>query len=315
MNMSHVMRMGGVCILYGATAMFGLFLDAVSGVAVTVWLPTGIALVALVLYGLRLWPGIAVAAFFVSLWSGAPVLAAGGIALGNTLEAVLGAVLLTRVVRFHPALDRLQDVLGLVVLAAGVSTLVGAIIAVSSGPLSGVIPAAAAVEAGRTWWLGHALGDLVVAPLLFVWSGRGRMALSRRWIAEAIVLLGAVSALSLAVLGVLALALPLPPYLVFPALIWVALQLGLPGAVTALAFTSAGAIWGTAQGLGPCARPTRHESLISLQAFMSVVTVTLLAFAAAIAERRQAEAAVHEQRERWRVTLSSIGDAVLATDS
>jgi PAS domain-containing protein len=45
------------------------------------------------------------------------------------------------------------------------------------------------------------------------------------------------------------------------------------------------------------------------------VTVTLLAFAAAIAERRQAEAAVHEQRERWRVTLSSIGDAVLATDS
>jgi integral membrane sensor domain MASE1 len=150
MNMSHVMRMGGVCILYGATAMFGLFLDAVSGVAVTVWLPTGIALVALVLYGLRLWPGIAVAAFFVSLWSGAPVLAAGGIALGNTLEAVLGAVLLTRVVRFHPALDRLQDVLGLVVLAAGVSTLVGAIIAVSSGRLSGVIPAAAAVEAGRT---------------------------------------------------------------------------------------------------------------------------------------------------------------------
>jgi hypothetical protein len=74
-------------------------------------------------------------------------------------------------------------------------------------------------------------------------------------------------------------------------------------------------MWGTAEGFGPFARPTLHESLISRQAFMSVVTVTVLTLAAVIAERRQAEATVHEQRERLRVTLSSIGNAVLATDS
>jgi PAS domain S-box-containing protein len=315
MSMPDVVRLGGVCILYGATALFGLSLDAVSGVAAAVWLPAGIALVELVLYGLRLWPGIAAAAFLANLWVGAPILVASGIALGHTLEAALGAVLLTRVVRFHPALDRLQDVLRLVVLAAGVSTLIGAIIAVGSGWLGGVIPAAAAIEAGRTWWFGHALGDLLVAPLLFVWSGPVRMVLPRRWIAEAVVLLGVVGALSLVVFGDLTTALPLPTYLIFPALVWVALQLGPPGAVMALAFASAGAMWGTAQELGPFARPTLDESLVSLQAFMSIVTVTILACAAAVAEHRQAEAAVHEQRERLRVTLSSIGDAVLATDS
>src|SRR5215470_6354333 len=191
MSLPDIMRMGVVCVLYFATATFGLSLDAVSGFATAVWPPTGIALAALVLYGYRLWPGIAVGAFLVNFFAGAPVLAAGGMALGNTLEAVLGTVLLTRVVGFRPALDRLQDVLGLVVLAAGVSTLVSATIGVTSGWLVGVIPAALYRQTWHTWWLGNALGDLVVAPLLFVWSGRGRAALPWRWIAEALVLLGA----------------------------------------------------------------------------------------------------------------------------
>ena len=47
------------------------------------------ALAALVLYGYRLWPGIALGAFLVNLSAGAPVLVAGGMALGNTLEALL----------------------------------------------------------------------------------------------------------------------------------------------------------------------------------------------------------------------------------
>ena len=88
--------------------------------------PTGIALVVLVLYGTRLWPGIAGGAFLVNWLAGAPVLVACGMALGNTLEALIATVLLTRVVGFHPSLDRLRDVLGVIVLAAGLSTLVSA---------------------------------------------------------------------------------------------------------------------------------------------------------------------------------------------
>jgi PAS domain S-box-containing protein len=51
-----------------------------------------------------------------------------------------------------------------------------------------------------------------------------------------------------------------------------------------------------------------------LQAFLSIVPVTILVLAALVAERRRAEAAEREQRERFEVTLSSIGDAVIATD-
>ena len=315
MNISDVVRMGGVGVLYFATGKFGLSLDAVSGVAVAVWPPTGIALVALVLYGYYLWPSIALAAFLVNLSVGVPVLVAGGMALGNTLEAVLGAVLLTRVVKFRPSLERLQDVLGLIVLAAGFSTLVSATIGVTSGWLGGVIPASMYGKVWRTWWLGDALSDLVVAPFLFVWSRHDRVVLPRRWSAETIVLLVAVGVLIFAVFGVLPPTLTLPRYLVFPSLIWVALWLGPRGAATATALVLVIAIWGTAQGFGPFAGPTLHEGLLRLQGFMSVVAGTILVLGAVTAERQRAEAAVHEQRERLHVTLSSIGDAVMATDS
>ena len=116
----RLVRMGVLCVIYVSTAVLGLSLDAVHGIATVVWPPTGIALAALTLYGTRLWPGITLAALLVNIWIGAPVFVAGGIAVGNTLEALLGAFLLRRVVGFRPAMDRLRDVLGLVILAAGV---------------------------------------------------------------------------------------------------------------------------------------------------------------------------------------------------
>ncbi|HEY7493964.1 MAG TPA: PAS domain S-box protein, partial [Candidatus Tectomicrobia bacterium] len=92
-------------------------------------------------------------------------------------------------------------------------------------------------------------------------------------------------------------------------------RLGPHGAVTALALVSASAFWGTARGFGPFAGVTLHESFLGLQSFMSLAAGTILIVAAAIAECRQAEAEAHEQHERLHVTLASIGDAVMATDS
>src|SRR4030095_2743630 len=176
MRWSDGLRMGVLGVLYVATGKLGLALDAVHGFAAAVWPPSGIALVALVLYGARLWPSIAVGAFLVNWSAGAPVLVAWGMALGNTLEALVGTMLLTRVVQVRPTLDRVRDVWGVIVLAAGLSTLISATVGVTSGWLGGVIPAALYGKAWGTWWTGEALGVLVVAPLLFVWSecGRGR---------------------------------------------------------------------------------------------------------------------------------------------
>ena len=315
MRTLDVVRIVALCVCYVATAKFGLSLDAVHSVATAVWPPTGIALVALVLGGCHLWPGITCGAFLVNLWAGAPVPVACGIALGNTLEALVGTLLLQRLVGFSPALGRLRDVLGLVVLAAVLSTLVSATVGVTSGWLGGLIPAATFGKAWRTWWLGDAMGNLVVAPLLFVWSGHRRFSRPRLWIAEAVAVCMAVGALSLLVFGGMAPNLIDSPYILFPALIWAAVRLGPQGAITTMGLVSAIAVWGTIRGFGPFAGQSLHESLLALQAFLSIVAVTTLVLAAVVAERQKADAVAQEQRERLAVTLFSIGDAVIATDT
>src|SRR5438552_3385118 len=90
----------GCALLFAAyfvTARLGLLLGAVVGFATLVWPPTGIALAALRLYGLALWPGVFAGALGVNLAVGAPLPVALGIAAGNTLEALAGTWLLTRI--------------------------------------------------------------------------------------------------------------------------------------------------------------------------------------------------------------------------
>jgi PAS domain S-box-containing protein len=317
---SALRGMGLLSVIYVGTAVLGLSLDAVSGIATVVWPPTGIALAILTLYGARLWPGIALGALLANIWAGAPAVAASGIAVGNTLEALLGAFLLRRVVGFRPALDRLQDILGLVILAAGLSSLVSATIGVTSGWWGDVIPSASYGKAWWTWWLGDAMGALIVAPLVFVWSTWPRRCVPHMRLLEVGVLLLAVVAVSLIVFGGLWTAPGLEvSYLVFPVLTWAALRFGPSGVAGALSLVSVVAIAGTAQGLGPFMRETMHASLLCLQAFLGIVTVTSLVLAAAVAERKRAEAQqarlYHEAQEARATAEESLAllDTLLAT--
>jgi integral membrane sensor domain MASE1 len=80
--------------LYIGTAKLGIELPVARGVVTPVWAPTGIALAALVLFGPALWPAVALGALVANVTSGASLPVAAFIAVGNTLEAVVGALLL-----------------------------------------------------------------------------------------------------------------------------------------------------------------------------------------------------------------------------
>src|SRR5690349_9444280 len=100
-------RMSAIAALYILSARIGLTLDAVGGFATVVWAPTGIALAALLLFGPVVFPGVLVGAVVANLLTGAPMLTATGIGIGNTLEAVVGAWGLRRISHFRSDLDRL----------------------------------------------------------------------------------------------------------------------------------------------------------------------------------------------------------------
>jgi PAS domain S-box-containing protein len=185
----------------------------------------------------------------------------------------------------------LQDVGALVIHAALLSTLVSATVGVICGWWGGLIPTAQFGQAWWTWWLGDLLADLLVAPLVLLWSRPPPLRLTYRTVAELLAGLIALGGICLLVFANLrGFSSTGASYLFFPLLIWTALRYGPPGAALASAVVSLVMIWGTAQGWGPFVRDTLRESLLLVQAFMGIAAMTSLLLAAMVAERRRAEA-------------------------
>src|SRR5260221_14769946 len=92
----YVLLLFGICIVYTIAGKLGLQLAFFNASATAVWAPTGIALAVLLLFGFRVWPAIFVGAFIVNLTTQGGIGTSLGIALGNTLEGIVGAYLVVR---------------------------------------------------------------------------------------------------------------------------------------------------------------------------------------------------------------------------
>ena len=289
-----VVQIVALTTVYVLAARLGLAMDAVSGFATLVWPPTGIALAALILRGFKLWPGITIGALVANLMTGAPLLTALGIATGNTLEAVLGAWLLSRLDEFHPRLERLRDVLAFIGFAALLAPIVSATIGVASLYFGGIVSRETIRVTWYAWWLGDAMGALLVAPPLMVWAAGPRPVVTTRRALEAGALAITLVAMGWLIFSTPATGLPRRPvaYQFFPVLGWAALRFGQRGAVTATFAASAIAIWGTALGLGPFVQPELYRGLFAVQTFMAVAATSFMVLGASIAERESAEAAL-----------------------
>jgi class 3 adenylate cyclase/integral membrane sensor domain MASE1 len=272
---AYAAKVAGLAGAYYGAAKLGLDLAFDTNSVTAVWPPTGIALAALVLWGYRLWPGVALGALLANSWTGIPLYAVLGITLGNTLEALAGAWLLRRVARFRPSLDRVRDVLALVLLAGGVSTAISATIGVGSLRLAGVIAGSEFPSIWRTWWLGDMGGDIVVAAALLVgvthWPFRH---LPGRPLEAALVALLSVGVGTLVFSQSAALT-----FLIFPPLIWATLRFWQPGAAIGTLLLTGIAVAFTANDVGPFSGRSPDERLLLAQTFVGVAGLTALVLA------------------------------------
>src|SRR5881628_281255 len=155
-------------VAYFASGRFGLSLAFANPSASAVWPPTGLALAAAVLVGYRVWPGIFAGAFLVNLSTAGTVATSFGVALGNTLEALVGGWLLNRLGGGRHAFEGVRSISIFVTLVALGSTAISATLGVTSLYLGGFVPNYSATW--LTWWLGDMVSDLIIAPVLMIWS-------------------------------------------------------------------------------------------------------------------------------------------------
>jgi PAS domain S-box-containing protein len=293
--------------LYYVAAKIGLRLAYLHGSVTALWPPVGVGIAALVLYGTRLWPGIFIGDLLVGDYS-SPLGTVLGQTVGNTLEVLVAAVLLRRLIGSSTGLERVGDVFALVA-AAAVGTLISASFGATSLRLGDVIAAHEFEEVWRTWWLSDFSGALVVTPLILTWATRGLRGLSRWDVAEGGALLTAL---------VLLAELPSQrdvPYVVFPVLIWAALRFGPRGAATALVVVSSLTVWNTAHNAGPFVRESITDSLLSSQLFLATAALTSLVLAAVTAERTRADEALRANEERLRSVVQSMAEGLIVRDA
>jgi diguanylate cyclase (GGDEF)-like protein len=283
--------------VYFVAGKLGLKLASVHASATAVWPCTGIALAAFLTLGYRVWPAILAGAFLVNLTTAGSVATSIGIAVGNTLEGVVGCYLVIRFAGGRHAFERAQDIFKFGLLAGMVSTTVAATFGITSLDLSRFADWAMYGSIWCTWWLGDAVGAVVVTPFLLLWKENPRLNWTREQIIElAFLYLGLFSTGWIVFGGRFHSALKNYPleYLCIPFLIWMAFRYGRREAATAICVLSAIATWGTLHGFGPFSRESQNTSLLLLQAFMGITALTTLAFAAEVTEHKRADEYVRQ---------------------
>lgn len=307
-----------VAALYIVAAKAGLSLAGYIEQVTLVWPPTGLALVALLLLGFRVTPGILIGAFIANILTKETFPIATGIAIGNTLEAVTGMYLLKKN-GFSPAFERVRDVLLLVIYAAFFSTMVSATIGVSSLIYGGIGGWDRFGSIWATWWLGDLMGNMVVAPLLLVWLHTRWNKLNPRRLLEGLGLLASIVLVSLIVFRPFGpdrfMGYPLE-YLLFPVIAVVAFRFKQHGTTLATLIISVIAISATISGHGPFMSPGNpQQGLFFLQFFMGITALTSLILAAVIKEREAAETKVEHNEKRFRALIENSSDVISLIDN
>jgi signal transduction histidine kinase len=287
----------GLAAAYYGAAKLGQSLRYTASVS-AIWPPAGVGIAALYLWGLRWWPGVFIAELAVNgeLLVGEHALPLGsliGQQAGNMAEIVVGALLLRRLIGPRAALDR-ADQIGGMLAALGVATAISATVGTASMLLGGVIEESEALHFWRTWWLGDTAGALVVLPLALAWLPEPAVACRRICTWQ-----GALMIATVLGLGSLAFSIGAPvAFTVFPALIWAAFRFGPAGATLSIAIAAGVAIGFTAHEAGPFSTQPIDSRALTTQIFIVVTAVTTLFLSAVVAERERSAAELAQAKRR-----------------
>jgi integral membrane sensor domain MASE1 len=277
-----------IALVYFVAGRLGLIRQLVVGGAVytPIWPPTGIALACLLVLGLRCWTGIALGALLVilSITSIGPTTAVT--VFGNTAAPVCSYLMLRRV-GFRTDMNRLRDGLVLVFLGALTGMLISPTIGVGLLVLTDKLPIQDFGSVWLAWWVGDAMGVLLVTPLLLMlYRMRPPLRLAR-WQEAVALALTAFALVPLATRSDISLL-----FLVYPLLIWTALRFQFMGSMICALFASVMATVAATDAVGPFGRLTHTEVMVKLQAFNGTMALTALLLSAVITEQRNTRSTV-----------------------
>jgi PAS domain S-box-containing protein len=324
----YLAQVAVLALAYAVGARLAFSIQGINPFASSVWPPAGIAMAGLLLFGRKAWPAIVLGTFllnFVNPNEQIFIVWLGGI-IGAILQPIFAVTLLHKF-GFRHSLERLQDVVKLVIIGGIIATQISCTIGAFSIYLSGKIPLGEYWNVRWNWWLGDTMGVLILTPLILIfWQPIRNINYSKQradrkinyliWQGIWLSLLVAVSCLVFDYKSTGSLAKYPLEYLPFPLIIWAAIQFDQRGAVLASFIVSSIAIWGGSHGGGPFIAKAENigQAILFLQAFMAVITITSLLLAATVAERASAENSLRESEIKYRELVQNANSIIVKLD-
>jgi len=278
-----------------------------------IWLPSGMALAAVLVYGARMWAGILIGDLLTGIVFGTPFPVAIFVAIAAVLEALVGARLLPKreSVRSAP-LFGVSQVLRFVLRGAIIAPIASTVVGTGAMYLGGLIKAADLPRAVSVWWTGDVVGILLVMPPVLLVLATGRLPRLRSSLDPLILAL---------TVGVTAVVFFLPglahtsgsalAYLIFPMLGWCAFAFTASLLAATNLLIAIVAVSGTALSLGPFAVTESMTDIWYLQAFVATFATTSLMLRGAIEDRRRSAKRATEVERHFLVAAENGAHVVL----
>lgn len=303
-----------VAFAYFMTAKLGLMLPYKASIVTLVWVPTGIALAAIMRWGNASLAAIYLASVLVNVSSGVPLSASILIGVGNTLAPYFSACILKRF-DFNHRLIHVKDI-WLMILATLIGMLVSATGGVITLYLYGLDSAGKLFATWLAWWAGDTVGILLALPLLLNISKQNikNLLQSKSRFLIWFVLLIAVEFAMYKIFPNSNSQFVLSAFLVVPMLIWAAMHFGIVGASCVVIVITSFSVWMTAQGYGPFYQPDVSQGVLALWVFIVTLVVTMLLISIVQSGRDVAEVALRNNDEKLRAVVEGALDAILTID-
>jgi diguanylate cyclase (GGDEF)-like protein/PAS domain S-box-containing protein len=311
-----VIRMAGLAFFYAVLAKLVLTVSSVNGNVTIFWVPGGLALAALLVWGWKYWPAVFLGAFAVGLMVNDPPAVSLFLAVGNTLETLFAFWLFHKFLGDKLNLRQPRDFFYLALVAAAsavMSAVIGPLTLFMSGDLSWQSISGNILH----WWQADTLGIVLGTPLFLIWRNFPKDWFSGQRLVETLALMTLTLVTGHAVFldwipisGQMALG-----YWIFPFVVWGAVRRGQHGATLIVCITAVQALFGATQGKGVFGADIAQTGLQSFWFYMLVLTFVGIALAIFVESLARVKDALKDAETKLKTILNTIPDLVWLKDA
>lgn len=288
-----------VALLYYLSAVLAHALAFSKTNVLPAWPPSGVAFALIILLGRSSWPGIAIGALVANLmgfWNNLDlsqqtlISISSLLAIGQTLETLCGYFFVKKWIKDDYPFQKTKDTFRFLFVALFIS-----IIGSSTGVLTlyahNILTYESILEGGMRWWVGNVVGILLFTPFILSLAQKRQFIFTTNKVIE-----GGIFAICILAFffvakseyfnGTLLYSLP---YLVIPFLLWLAFRFDLVAAMGVALTASLLFMYVTIHSIGPFLQPHANDSMLLLQIFIGVISISTIVLSATVSERSAAE--------------------------